>query len=91
MALFGAALRGGAQALGAPVPELAAGAPTDLVALADPLALDHPESLIDRWIFGRGIRVASVWAAGSLVVEQGRHRDRDRIESAAARVLRRLL
>ena len=91
LALFRAALRGGAQALGAPLPELAPGAPADLVALADPLALDHPDSLIDRWIFGRGIRVATVWAAGTAVVEEGRHRDRDRIEAAAAAVLRRLV
>ncbi|MFD1910648.1 formimidoylglutamate deiminase [Halodurantibacterium flavum] len=91
LALFTAALGGGAKALGAHPPELTPGAPADLVALADPLALDHPESLIDRWIFGHGIHVTEVRAAGAIVVENGRHRDRDRIEAAAARVLRQLI
>ncbi|WP_134724335.1 formimidoylglutamate deiminase [Paracoccus luteus] len=89
-ALFAGALRGGAQALGAPVPQIVAGAPADLVALDDALALDEPASLLDRWIFGRGIRVRDVWAAGAHVVSEGRHRDRERIVSAAARVLREL-
>ncbi|MBV0893075.1 formimidoylglutamate deiminase [Paracoccus sp. Z118] len=89
-ALFAGALRGGAQALAAPVPQIAAGAPADLVALDDPLALDQADSLLDRWIFGRGIHVRDVWAAGVHVVRDGQHRDRDRIVSAAARVLRAL-
>ena len=91
LALFNGALRGGAQALAAPAPELAPGAPADLVALRDPLALGHAESLLDRWIFGKGIEVADVWAGGAHVVSDGRHLDRDRIRRSAAQVLRRLI
>lgn len=32
--------------------------------LSDALQLDHPGSLIDRWIFGCGVGVADVCAAG---------------------------
>ncbi|WP_151719632.1 formimidoylglutamate deiminase [Gemmobacter serpentinus] len=91
LALFNAALRGGAQALGAPSPELAPGAPADLVALEDPMELSHAESLLDRWIFGHGIAVADVWAAGAHVVQDGQHHQRDLIRHAAAKVLRKLI
>lgn len=90
-ALFAAAAKGGAQALGADVPRIATGALADLVALRDPLELDHPASLLNRWIFGKGIRVSDVWAAGSHLVREGRHRDHDRVTAAAAQVLRRLI
>ena len=91
LALFNGALRGGAQALAAPAPELAPGAPADLVALHDPLELSRPESLLDRWIFGRDIRVAEVWAAGVHVVRDGRHIHRERIAAEYGRVLRQVL
>ncbi|MFE3836296.1 formimidoylglutamate deiminase [Pseudogemmobacter sonorensis] len=90
-ALFGAALRGGAQALGAPAPGIAAGAPADLVALWDPMELDLADDrILDRWIFGRDLKVRDTWAHGVHLVQEGRHRHRARIEAAAARVLRRL-
>jgi len=90
-ALFTAALQGGAQALAAPAPELAPGAPADLVALRDPLGLDDSGSLLDRWIFGTGVTVADVWASGAHLVEGGRHRARDSIRAAAAQAIRRLI
>lgn len=91
LALFRTALRGGAQALAAPTPELVPGAPADLVALRDTLMLEDVASLLDRWIFGKGVGVADVWAHGVHVVSNGRHRDRDTICAAAARTVRRLI
>ncbi|MDQ2066026.1 formimidoylglutamate deiminase [Xinfangfangia sp. CPCC 101601] len=90
-ALFNAALQGGAQALAAPQQELATGAPADLVALRDPMALSNPASLLDRWIFGSGVAVDQVWASGRHVVQDGRHPERDRIRRAASEVMRKLL
>jgi formiminoglutamate deiminase len=87
-ALVRAALSGGAQALGAPEPLMRAGAPADLVALSDPLALPAAGGrVLDRWIFGRDVRVSNVWAGGAQVVTAGRHRDRDRIAPAFARAV----
>ncbi|TDH39329.1 formimidoylglutamate deiminase [Pseudohoeflea suaedae] len=89
--LFDAALSGGAQALDAPTPELAAGAPADLVGLRDPLGLDQGDALLDRWIFGRDTGVSDVWAAGAHVVQAGRHIRRDEVQSRFADVLKRVL
>jgi len=89
--LFDATLSGGAQALDAPKPELAAGAPADLVALSDPLKLDQGDALLDRWIFGRDINVSDVWAAGAHVVQAGRHVRREEVQARFADVLKRVL
>lgn len=90
--LFTAALAGGAQALGAPDAGIAAGAPADLVALADPMGLDAGgDALLDRWIFGRDVAVADVWATGRHVVQGGRHVAGDAIRARAGAVLRRVL
>lgn len=79
-ALLAATLAGGAQALGAPAPALAAGAPADMVALSDRLALAQGrDRTIDRWVFGTDVAVGDVWAAGRHLVTGGRHRDHDRI------------
>ena len=74
--LFGAALDGGAQALGVGT-GIAPGAPADLVSLA----LDHPSfagassaTLLDRWVFAGG-KVDCVWRGGRRQVSGGRHRD----------------
>jgi formimidoylglutamate deiminase len=82
-ALFRAALAGGAQALAAPPAEIAPGAPADLVALRDACGPEpQDDAWLDRWIFGRGISVDTVWCGGETVVTQGRHRDRDQIMAA---------
>lgn len=90
--LAAAAWAGGAQALGAPAPEIAVGAPADLVGLADPMSLGLADDRnLDRWVFGRDLTVADVWAAGRHVVKDGRHVDRDDIRRTAARAIRRVL
>lgn len=79
-ALFAATRAGGAQALGAPLPAIAAGAPADLAALADRAALGGGQDrTIDRWVFGTDIAVSEVWAGGRHLVKGGRHADHDRI------------
>ncbi len=83
-ALFRAALAGGAQALGAGPAEIAPGAAADLVGLADAMGLaGGAERLLDRWVFGRDVKVEAVWAAGVQVVRGGRHGARERVEAAA--------
>ncbi len=90
--LFHEALAGGAQALGAPRPEIAPGAAADLVAIADrtELGVDR-DTLLDRWIFGRDVQVEDVWAAGRHLVKSGRHVARDAVENAARKTLAALL
>jgi formiminoglutamate deiminase len=82
MALFQAALAGGAVALGAGT-GLAPGAPLDLVSLD----ADHPslvgrkaEAAVDSWVFaaGRGA-VDCVWRRGDKLVSRGKHRSRTAI------------
>lgn len=89
--LFDAALAGGAQALDAPAPQIASGAPADLVALTDPLGLGQGDALLDRWIFGRDVAPSDVWAAGAHVVKAGRHTHRDAVQARFTKVLRRVL
>lgn len=92
MHIFAAALNGGTQAMGAAPAQIAVDAPADLVALQDALDLGaQGDALLDRWIFGRNVAVADVWAAGAHVVRRGRHVLRDRIEPEFAAVLRRAL
>ena len=87
-ALLRAALSGGAQALGAPAPELATGASADLVVLRDTVGLRaEGDRILDRWIFGADVAVDQVWVGGARVVSGGRHRDHDRIAGAYAKVL----
>ncbi|SNR75702.1 formimidoylglutamate deiminase [Puniceibacterium sediminis] len=90
--LFTAALAGGAQALGAPEPVIAVGAPADLVALEDPFDLGTGGAqTLDRWIFGRDIRVRDVWVRGAHLVQDGRHRARDAIAQRYGQVVRAVL
>lgn len=96
-ALFDAALRGGALALGAAGaagagsgachagPGLAVGASADLLTLA----ADHPamvgrsgDRLFDAWVFTGQALVDCVWVRGCKQVEGGRHRRRDEIAAA---------
>jgi formiminoglutamate deiminase len=90
--IFGAALSGGAQALGVDEAGLAPGAEADLVALGDPLGLGSDgATMLDRWIFGPEVSVTDVWAAGAHVVRGGRHIRRDEVAASHASTLRRLL
>ncbi len=90
--LFAATLAGGGQALGVPEPAIAIGATADLVALTDPLELGMADDrLLDRWIFGRDLSIADVWAAGRHLVSGGRHVNREEIARHAARTIRRIL
>ena len=87
-ALLRAALSGGAQALGAPAPDLVVGASADLVVLRDAVGLRAGgDRILDRWFFGTDIAVDQVWVGGAQVVVGGRHRDGDRIAAAYAKVL----
>jgi formiminoglutamate deiminase len=89
------ALRGGAQALALPVGTIASGYRADFIGLdaehAD-LTGRTTDSAIDTWVFAAGRSlIKDVIAGGERVVENGRHRDRDRINAAYRRTLNRLL
>ena len=90
--LFTACLAGGAQALGAAMPEIRQGAPADCVALEDMAGLHlEGDTLLDRWIFGHDGRVRDVWAAGEHVVRDGQHIKREAIVRRASQVLQKTL
>ena len=93
--LFAGALLGGAQALGQATFGLAVGASADIVTLdPDHLALygRDGDALLDGWLFaGTPGVVKSVWRAGKRVVENGRHRNAERIGQRYRRTLDRLL
>ena len=80
--LYRSALAGGARALGAPA-ALEADAPADIVVLDGchpDLAGRSCDALLDSLVFAGGSRlVKEVWRAGVRVVEDGRHRHRERI------------
>jgi formimidoylglutamate deiminase len=92
--LFGAALCGGAQALGSPAAGLAPGAPGDLVVLD----ADHPlvfgraaESVLDAFVFARRkALVRHVMAGGRWVVRDGRHVRAEAITTAFRDAMTRL-
>lgn len=93
-ALFGGALTGGAQALGAAM-GLAEGNAADFVTLdsAHPaLSGARDDQWLDQWIFAaaRGA-VGGVWRRGQQVVSGGRHVARDAIAANYRRTLARLL
>ncbi|MBR9837236.1 MAG: formimidoylglutamate deiminase [Rhodobacteraceae bacterium] len=90
--LFRQALAGGAQALGAPAPEIAEGAVADLVALHDPLALGTGGAeTLDRWIFGPEVAVSDVWVRGRHLVQDGRHVAREAVAARFAKAVRKVL
>jgi formiminoglutamate deiminase len=92
-ALFEAALRAGAQALGVPGSALAIGQSADIVTLAsDPTAsfATSGDRLLDRWIFAARCGVIDrVWVRGRAVVVGGCHVARDSFERRFHDVLRR--
>ena len=91
-ALYSACLKGGAQALAAPLPEIAAGAPADLVALKDEWNFPAKgDTDLDRWIFAKGVNVSDVWAAGEHLVKDGRHKSRDAVSSRFAKAMKKFM
>jgi len=94
-ALYEAALKGGARALGRDSGALKVGAYADMVTLdMTALALDgrKGDRILDGWIFAGDDRLVSdVWAAGRHKVKDGRHVAREAVESRYRGVLRALL
>jgi formimidoylglutamate deiminase len=92
--LYDAALRGGAQAMGARV-GFEVGAPADFFSLnTDDLTFAGRagDQLIDTFVFAGGERcIDSVWRAGRKLVSGGRHHARDAIEARYRATLERLL
>lgn len=87
-ALFRGALAGGSQALAAPPAQIAPGAPADLIALRDETGPAPGSDLwLDRWLFGRGVAVETVWCGGVECVSGGRHHDRDRVVAGFRRAV----
>ena len=92
--LFEAAVRGGAQALGASA-GIAVGNPADFLSLS----ADHPglvgrsgEAILDSLIFAGGrAMIDCVWRRGKKVVNGGHHTERARIEARYRSVLGSLL
>lgn len=93
--LLTSALSGGAQALAQPIGAIAVGKRADIVVLdADDVCLSTTTShhWLDAWIFGSGCRaIASVFVGGVPLVENGRHRTRDRTVSRYRKTMQRLL
>ena len=85
-AMFDTALRGGAQALGAGLAGLQAGAAADIVSLdcaCPSLCGLSGDALLDAWVFAGGNSVVDcVWARGRQVVSGGRHKARAQIVPA---------
>jgi formiminoglutamate deiminase len=93
--LFGAALSGGAQALGSRGGGIGVGAAADMVSLD----AGHPalvgrdgDALLDGWLFAaRGGAIDRVWRRGRKVVAGGRHLRKAEFVRAFANTLRRVL
>jgi formimidoylglutamate deiminase len=93
--LFDAVRLGGSRALGVDGGGIRPDAPADLIALQP----RHPavvgrrgDALLDGWIFAaRDTPIERVWRGGRLVVVNGRHVDRDAIDTRFRHTLERLL
>jgi formimidoylglutamate deiminase len=94
-ALFETALTGGAQALAQPTVGLQANARADIVTLDTThpsLAGRRGDAALDGWIFAAGAGVVdTVWAGGTKVVENGRHRLRESARDKFNATVRRLV
>lgn len=93
--LFRQALQGGAQALGRPIGSLEAGNRADLLVL-DPdhpaVATLPPERLLDAVVFaGNRNPVRDVMVGGAWVVQDGRHKDEERLQAAYTKAVKVLL
>jgi formimidoylglutamate deiminase len=95
LALYQAALSGGAQALGQPVGAIAVGHRADLVVLDpdDPALAEQPAShLLDAAIFGPARHVVrDVMVAGRWVIGEGHHADEEAVLTRYRQTLKRLL
>jgi formiminoglutamate deiminase len=93
-ALFDAAVRGGAQALGVGG-GIRIGGAVDLVSLDDrhpSLVGKSPDTILDSWIFAAGrAAIDGVWRRGRKVVDNGRHVRREAVETQYAMALQRLM
>lgn len=93
--LIDASLSGGAQAAGLDVSGIRVGARADLVVLdgASPfIATAKGDQILDRWIFALGSEaVRDVVVRGEFVIQEGRHRDEERIDRDFALALTRIL
>ena len=95
--LFGAALRGGSQALGMSAEQtgIAQGAPADFFSLdadAEVFAERSGDALLDSFVFaGARAPIVGVWRAGRKVVSAGRHLARDQAAKVWRATLARLL
>ena len=93
-ALYRAALAGGAQALGQMVGEIAPGQRADFVVLDTdhPAFGPKPEHWLDSYLFNAGrSAIKTVMANGTIQVEGGRHKDRDRVAARFRQTLDRVL
>jgi formimidoylglutamate deiminase len=92
--LLDGALAGGAQALAQPITGLQIGARADIVTLDTThpsLAGRRGDAILDGWIFAaRAGAIDCVWAGGNKVVENGRHRVRERARDRFNAAVRRL-
>ena len=92
--LFDAVAAGGARALGTGLPQISAACRADFVVLdQDHAALygRRGDGVLDSWIFAASTSpVRTVYAGGNVVVRDGRHVDRERIEAAFRRTLARV-
>ena len=92
--LYGAAARGGAQALGFETGVIEPGHRADLVVL-DPAAVGPAprsgDNLLDSWIFSGPHRpVRQVFVAGRQVIADGRHAEDERTKTDCRAALARL-
>ena len=84
-------LAGGSQALGAPAAAIRTGDPADLVSLgSDTIDLTDGDAALAAWVFTGHARVDRVWVGGELIVDGGRHRDRDAINARFRVAMRQL-
>jgi formimidoylglutamate deiminase len=94
-ALLDTVLVGSAQALGQPIVGLRAGARADIVTLDTThpsLAGRRRDTVLDGWIFAANAgAIACVWAGGNKVVEDGRHRIREKARDRFNAAVRRLV
>ncbi|MGV3548911.1 formimidoylglutamate deiminase [Rhizobium sp.] len=89
--LYDEAVAGGGRALMHET-GIVVGMPADFVSLKPVFDVGYRgDQVLDAHIFGEGMRVADVWVHGEKVVAEGRHRDRERIGSRFAGVMRALL